>query len=107
MKRKPILQERKEKYKQERNEYVRVRREEEKRYEKDTVDKWKEEPKLFYRFIDGKIKRKKIITRLKENNEVYEDPQKMSEMLNKNFQKVFTAESDFKKPQGQVRKNEM
>ena len=31
----------------------------------------------------------------------------MSEMLNKNFQKVFTTESDFKKPQGQVRKNEM
>ena len=28
-------------------------------------------------------------------------------MLNKNFQKVFTTESDFKKPQGQVRKNEM
>ena len=27
-------------------------------------------------------------------------------MLYKNFQKVFTAESDFEKPQGQVRKNE-
>ena len=31
----------------------------------------------------------------------------MSEVLNKNFQKVFTTESDFKKPQEQVRKNEM
>ena len=31
----------------------------------------------------------------------------MSEVLNKNFQKVFTTESVFKKPQGQVRKNEM
>ena len=31
----------------------------------------------------------------------------MSEMLNKNFQKVFTAESEFKKPQGQNRKHEM
>ena len=28
-------------------------------------------------------------------------------MLNKNFQKVFTTESDFEKPQGLVRKNEM
>ena len=28
-------------------------------------------------------------------------------MLNKNFQKVFTTESDFKKSQGQVRMNEM
>ena len=31
----------------------------------------------------------------------------MSELLNKNFQKVFITEFDFKKPQGQVRKNEM
>ena len=44
---------------------------------------------------------------MKENNKVYEDLKEMSEVLNKNFQKVFTTESDFKKPQGQVRKNEM
>ena len=51
MKRKPV-QERKEEYNLEKNEYVRVRREE-KRYEKDilVVDKCKEEPKLFYRFL--------------------------------------------------------
>ena len=42
---------------------------------------------------------------MKENNEVYEDPKEMSAVLNHNFQKVFTAESDFKK--SQVRKNEM
>ena len=28
-------------------------------------------------------------------------------MLNKNFQKLFITKSDFKKPQGQVRKNVM
>ena len=44
---------------------------------------------------------------MKKNNAVYEDPKDMSEMLKKNFQKVFTAESDFEKPQRQVRKNEM
>ena len=44
---------------------------------------------------------------MKENKELYEDPKEMSEMLNKNFQKVFTTESDFKKPQGQVTKNAM
>ena len=71
MKRKPI-QERIEEYKLERNEYVRLRREEEKGYEKDIVDKCKEEQKLFYRFINGKIKHKEIITRLKENNDMYE-----------------------------------
>ena len=79
MKRKPV-QERKE-YKLERNEYVRIRREEEKRYEKDIVDKCKEEPKLFYRFINEKIKHKEIIIRLKENNEVYEDSKEMSKVL--------------------------
>ena len=44
---------------------------------------------------------------MKENNKVYEDPKKMSEVLNKIFQKVFATKSDFKKPQGQVRKKEM
>ena len=44
---------------------------------------------------------------MKENNEIYEAPKEMNEVLNKNFQKVFTTESDFKKPQEQVRKNEM
>ena len=51
MKRKPV-QERKEEYKLERNEYVRIRREKEKRYEKDIVDKCKEEPKNQSCFID-------------------------------------------------------
>ena len=59
MKRKP--NQKKEKgCKLERNEYVRLRREEEKRYEKNIVDKYKEEPKLFYRLINGKIKPKKV-----------------------------------------------
>ena len=31
----------------------------------------------------------------------------MSEVLNKKFQRVFTTESYFKKPQVQVRKNKM
>ena len=31
----------------------------------------------------------------------------MSEVLNRNFEKVFATKSYFKKPQGQVRKNEM
>ena len=44
---------------------------------------------------------------MKENNEVYEDPKEMSEVLNKNFEKVFTTQSDFEKLQGQVKKNEM
>ena len=45
-------------YKLERNAYVRVKIEE-KIYEKYIVDKYKEEPKLFYRFINVKIKQRK------------------------------------------------
>ena len=33
---------------------------------KNIVDKCKEKPKLFYRFINGKIKQKENITRLKK-----------------------------------------
>ena len=46
----------KEEYELARNEYLRLRRQEEKRYKKDIVDKSKEEPKLFKRFINGKLK---------------------------------------------------
>ena len=44
---------------------------------------------------------------MKENNKIYEDSKELSEVLTKNFQKVFIAASHFKKPQGQVRKNEI
>ena len=74
--------------------YVRVRREK-KSYEKDIVDKCKEEPKLSYRFINGKIKQINV-TKLKENNEVYGDSKEMSEVLNKNFLTLFTTESDLR-----------
>ena len=57
--------------------------------------------------INGKIKYIGSLIRLKENKEVYEDPKEMSEMLNKNFQKIFTIESDYKMPQREKKKNEM
>ena len=100
-------QENKTEYKLERNEYVKIRREEEMKFEKDIVDKCKEEPKLFYRYINGKIKSKESVTRLRENNKVYEDPKEMSELLNKNFQKVFTKESEFQQLQRERRETEI
>ena len=48
----------KEEHKLAKYEYVRVRREEDKIYEQAIVDMWKEEPILFYRFINGNIKHK-------------------------------------------------
>ena len=85
MKKKRQTQENRNKYKLARNEYARIRREEEKKFEKDIVNKCKEEPKLFNRYINGKIKQKERITRLKENNETVEDPKEMSEILTKTF----------------------
>ena len=66
-----LKQKTKEEYKLASNEYVKIRIEEEKRYEKDIVDKCMEEPKLFYRFINGQLKHKESIVGLKENKEVH------------------------------------
>merc|ERR1711980_82186 len=55
----------KENYTSLRNEYAKVRKEEEKKFEKDIVDKCKEQPKLFYRFINKKMKVRESIESLK------------------------------------------
>ncbi len=78
-----------------RNEYVKIRRGEEKGYEKGIVEKCKGKPKLFYKFIYGKIKLREKLERLKDGNETYQDPKDMSELLNKIFQQVFTEETEF------------
>ncbi|MPC57590.1 hypothetical protein E2C01_051573 [Portunus trituberculatus] len=48
-------------YKDARNEYIRVRREEERNFEKDVVQKSEDEPKLFYKYINGKMKNMETI----------------------------------------------
>ena len=45
-----------ERYKEARSEYVRIRREKEIAFEKDVVEKCGNEPKLFYKYINGKMK---------------------------------------------------
>ena len=81
-----------------RNEYVKVRKEEERKFEKDIVEKCKEQPKLFYRFINRKLKVKETIVRLKGEEGIIEDPKDMADLLNNRFQQVFTKESPFKPP---------
>ena len=87
-----------EEYQRARNEYVRVRREEERNFEKDIVEKCKDEPKLFYRYINGKLKHKDNINKLKSGGRIYETAKEMSEIMNKSFKSVFTAETDFVAP---------
>ena len=84
-----------ERYKTARNEYVRIRREEKINYEKNVIEKCKEEPKLFYRFINGKLKSKEGISNLKVDGVIYEDAYSQAEIFNKSFQSVFTKESSF------------
>ena len=89
----------KEEFKQARNEYMKVRKEEERGYEKGIVEKCKEQPKLLYKFINRKIKPKEPIERLKSEHGMTEDPKSMAELLNTKFQQVFTNELTFEDPQ--------
>ena len=84
-----------EKYKKARNDYVSLRREVERNYQKRIVDKCKDEPKLFYRFINGKLKKSDCVTKLKDGGKIFEEDKELAEILNKNFQKVFTQETSF------------
>ena len=82
-------------YKMARNNYVKVRRDEEKKYEKSIIDKCKEEPKLFYKHLKRKLNRREDIKTIRENGQIYENDKDISEVMNNNFQKVFTKESEF------------
>ena len=95
-----------EEYKKARNEYTKIRREEARKYEKNIVEKCKNEPKLFYRFVNGKLKNKKEISKLKVNGEFLEDEELMAEELNKCFQKVFTNEETFNEPDMEMTEEE-
>ena len=84
-----------ENYKGARNDYVRLCRETKRNYEKDIVDKCKDQPKLFYRFINGKLKKKEGISKLEVDDLEYIKAADMAEVMNDSFQKVFTLEDDF------------
>ncbi len=85
-----------------RNEYVRIRREEERRFERDIVKRCEEEPRLFYRYINGKMSCKETIDKLIEGDNVYETAQEMSEIMNESFKSVFTLEENFEEPNFEV-----
>ncbi len=84
-----------EQYKEARNEYVRIRREEERRYERDIVEKCKDEPKLFYKHIKGKMVSKETIDKLEKDGRKYEKEEELCEVMNESFKSVFNMEDDF------------
>ena len=82
-------------YKRKRNNYVKIRRNENKKFEKSIVDKCKDQPKLFYKFINKKLKIRDEIQKVKVEGESYDDINEIVEVMNKCFQSVFTEESEF------------
>ena len=53
---------------------------------------------MFYRFVNGKLKKRESIERLKGEQGIVDDPKNMAELLNNRFQQVFTKETMFEKP---------
>ena len=57
------------------------------------MEKQKNKPKLFYRYINGKIKNREGVDKLKVEDTVYKDALQQAEVMNKSFQTVFTREN--------------
>ena len=75
-------------YRQARNYYVMVLREEQRQFENDIIDRCKNEPKLFHRFGNGKLKRKTGLDKLRVDGVIYEDPKAMADVMNRSFNEV-------------------
>ena len=78
-----------------RNNYVEVRRKAQKEYEERIVENCESNPKMFYKFINGKLNKKEVIEKVKVGEDICEDMKNIVEILNENFCKVFTKETDF------------
>ena len=84
-----------ERYNEARNEYVRIRREEEIAFEKDVVKKCGDEPKLFYKYVNGKMKCKETIDKIIKGGKTYQTAEELSEIMNDSFKSVFSVEGQF------------
>ena len=85
-----------------RNYYVRLRREEEVQFEKDIVNKCKDEPKPFYRHIRGKMINREVIEELGKDGITYRTAQEMSEIMNQSLKTVFCMEEEFSEPRSEL-----
>lgn len=64
-------------------------------YEKDIVEKCNSDVRLFYRHVNGRMKKRDGITGLKVDGVKYDVPQDMCRVMNETFQTVFIKERDF------------
>ena len=70
----------------------------------DIVKRCEEEPRLFYRYINGKMKSRETIDKLIKGDKAYETAQEMSELMNESFKSVFTLEETFTEPNTEVQR---
>ena len=82
-------------YNEARNSYTLIRKEAQKNYEKDIIEKSGEQPKLFYNYINSKTKKREQILAITDEGITYDNEKEMGEILNKKFQSVFTKEPSF------------
>ena len=82
-------------YNEARNTYTQIRKEAQRNYEKDIIDKSKEQPKLFHDYINSRTKKQEQILTITDEGITYDNDKEMSEILNKKFQSVFTNEPSF------------
>ncbi len=85
-------------YKDARNKYTEVRRRTEAHYEKKTLENYERNPKMFFKYVNGKRKIKDTIQKIRIGNRISEDIAEITEELNRNFASVFTREETFTPP---------
>ena len=86
-------------YKRLRNEYTKIRRQEARNYEKNIVMRSEGDPKLFYRHINSKMKKKENIERVKKGDVYYEDDRDICEIMNESLHAVYVNEEEFMAPE--------
>ena len=62
------------------------------------MDNCEEEPKLFYKYINGKITNKETIDKVRKEGRTYQTAEEISEIMNESFKTVFTEEEEFAEP---------
>ena len=82
---KPKTENRWDEYIKTRNNYVQIIRMERRKYERNVIDKCIDEHKLFYKHINGKMKHREGITKLKVKEAVYEQAQDVAEVMNEHL----------------------
>ena len=62
------------------------------------AEKCGNEPKLFYKYINGKMKCKETIDKIVKGEKTFQTAEELSEIMNESFKSVFTVKGVFTEP---------